>query len=628
MPSELSQPTESSENMMASRANQVDCAAPRPDYSEIQSWLTGNHDRQLNHVFGKSARGGAIYRWGCAVASGGAIDPLFVALSKLACQKTKSKGAGPELDIRSAADTFADSANSRALITTIDSSKAVVWAAALPALTLHLEEDRWWRLVSSLIQYRESILQRSHFSFPSHLLLGGELGLTLIRIAGFLPSCAALEPSAITAIAQWSDEPTESLTGAIEKPSDARLVLASVIRTKALLKTLGKETKQLVQAVNLMGDQLATWVAAMTIHTGSSAFSNAQSHDAIDDLGPHGLLAQAARFDRDSLPTAISVALGKKPDGGRLSWQVNLPETIHHDEQAKIAILMADWDVRRARTHLDYSGDQCRIEVFSGRTKVISGDWQTLIQVDGIEQQPASDWSEVCEHSDDDVHYLEIDQHWTGGMVLERQIMLVRDDRCLYIADAVLPEDTTDKRTRNIKYASRLPIAASVDTEELADTRELFLQKQSRSSRKNPKPQKPLALVIPLSASEWRVGPTNASLRQTEDNHLLLSTEGNGRLCAPIWMDFQKRRFNRPRTWRNLTVAENLRTCKPNEAVGYRVQAGSEQWMIYRSLTESTSRTVLGKHLIADFFSSRFDTGDGGHEVLLKVDDNEANDDE
>lgn len=131
---------------------------------------------------------------------------------------------------------------------------------------------------------------------------------------------------------------------------------------------------------------------------------------------------------------------------------------------------------------------------------------------------------------------------------------------------------------------------------------------------------------MPISASEWRVGPTDAMLKETQDGHLLLSTQGSGRLYAPLWLDFQQRRFKRKRTWRQLTIADQLRIVRRDEAVGYRVQVGSEQWTLYRSLAGHCCRSILGKHLITDFFASRFDPGDGSHDELLSVDDDESSD--
>ena len=88
----------------------------------------------------------------------------------------------------------------------------------------------------------------------------------------------------------------------------------------------------------------------------------------------------------------------------------------------------------------------------------------------------------------------------------------------------------------------------------------------------------------------------------------------------------EQRRFDRKRTWRKLTVADDLRIVSDAEAVGFRVQVGSEQWMMYRSLANQINRSVLGKHLVADFFAARFYASDGSFEELVTVDDNEPDD--
>ncbi len=306
------------------------------------------------------------------------------------------------------------------------------------------------------------------------------------------------------------------------------------------------------------------------------------------------------------------------PGSRAAAWygKLTCPTAIHHDPDAKLAVMFADWDVRRGRTHVDYSGEEVKIEVFAGRPKVFSGHWQTMIDVDGQEQQPSGDWTDACEYSDDDVHYLELEQPWTGGVFLQRQVMLLREDRCLLLADTILPRDRLESDSRSIKYVSRLPLSPSIEIDAEAETREIFLSDGRRRG-----------LVIPLSASEWRVGPTDAMLKETEDGQLLLSSQGRGRLYIPLWFDFQHRRFKRQRTWRQLTIADQLRIVRRDEAVGYRVQVGSEQWMLYRSLAERCCRSILGKHLISDFFASRFDPGDGSHDDLVTVDDNDSLDD-
>ncbi|MFG0262284.1 MAG: hypothetical protein ACF788_07830, partial [Novipirellula sp. JB048] len=163
--------------------------------------------------------------------------------------------------------------------------------------------------------------------------------------------------------------------------------------------------------------------------------------------------------------------------------------------------------------------------------------------------------------------------------------------------------------------SSRIPIASGVSAEFENETREVWLGDARRR-----------VLVMPLSASEWRVGPTTTKLEASEDDHLVWTAAGTGALYLPLWFDLQQRRFRRKRTWRQLTVGDERRLCEAHEAVGFRVQVGSEQWMIYRSLGARRCRTVLGKHLIADFFAARFDTGEGDYDELVTVDDSESSD--
>ena len=347
-------------------------------------------------------------------------------------------------------------------------------------------------------------------------------------------------------------------------------------------------------------------------HTGGTAFSDASMQDLKDDHAKDGLIDHAIEFNRESLKPAFAAAVGKPHGKGRLVWEIDLPETIHHDPQAQIAVGFPQWDVRRGRFHLNYSSEQMDVELFAGRRKVLRGQSQLRVELDDVEHHPQGEWEEVCQYSDDDVHYLELEQAWSGGIHVQRQLLSLRDDRCVLIADAILPSQGTDLADVAINYTASYPLDEGVELVPEDETREAFLHDGKRRG-----------MVIPLAASEWNVGPTNSTLVQTNDQHLQLATRGHGTLYAPLWFDFQQRRFDRNRTWRQLTVGDQLRLVGRDEAVGYRVQSGSEQWMVYRSLGQRCCRTVLGKHLIADFFCSRFDPSDGSHDELLTVDDSD-----
>lgn len=565
-------------------------------------------------IFGKAARGGSVYRWGFSAALGRSCDSQLRALSRMACDVRLGRKEVDGVEFPSVVDALIDRINGTSPLRPAESAEIVLWAASLPALTRVLDQGRWWHLLSSIQQFREAILQRGEPFSPAHLILGGELGLTLAWRLRDLPSCKRLQSSSIDALKEWCRRDDESVSSAIAGSTNGRLVLASLLRSLTLIEKIS--SSRIGKQPFRVGASLATWVTAMTTHTGETAFSSASEKDVRDDIGPHGLLVSATRLDPDSLRPALSAALGKKQSGGRLVWEIDLPESLHHDVESKVAVMFPDWDVRRGRTHVDYSGEEMRLEVFAGRSCAIAGKVQTLIELDDVEQQACGEWEELCEFSDDDVHYLEFEQPWTGGIKLQRQLMLLRDDRCLLLGDTVMTENGSFEKSRVIHYSSRLPIGRSIKIESEEETREAFFSDGSRRG-----------MIVPLAATEWRIGATDATLKETNDHHVLHSVKGQNRLYAPLWFDFQQRRFKRMRTWRQLTVADQLRIVGRDESVAYRIQIGSEHWMVYRSLGDLACRTALGKHLIADFYCSRFDPGDGSHDEMVTVDDNEPSDD-
>lgn len=568
----------------------------------------------IREVFGDSAKAGGIYRWGVAAAQGFACDAEWQWLSRFACGMRWTKAA-KDLDYAAATKAAIQRFGGWRSVSPLYCANAITWAAALPELTRRVDQQTWWDLLGSLQQLREAVMQRNATGTPPHLMIGAELGLTLAWRMADVPSCKRLEKSSLDAFAAWCECDDESVGGAIAGATDARMVLASIFRCQQII---GETTRRKVKKQQrVVAQSLATWVAAMTTTSGASAMSGASRQDVVDDLPPHGLLARASELDPETLRPATSAALGKSQSGGRLAWEVCLPDAFHHHEEAKVAVMFPDWDVRRGRIHLDYGGQDNRLELLAGRAAVISGRCETMIEFDGATQQPCGPWTASCEYTDDDVHYLELEQPWTGGIFLQRQWMIVRDDRCVLFADSIVPKDSASSRpSASIRYDCRLPLAAAIGVDPEPETRDLFLSNVKRRG-----------LVMPLSAGEWRAGASLVTLNATDDGHLHLSARGAHRLSVPLWFDFQQRRFKRKRTWRQLTVADDLRIVEPSEAVGYRVQAGSQQWMVYRSLGESACRSVLGKHLVADFFCARFDPSDGSFEELVTVDVNDLIDD-
>jgi hypothetical protein len=227
------------------------------------------------------------------------------------------------------------------------------------------------------------------------------------------------------------------------------------------------------------------------------------------------------------------------------------------------------------------------------------------VRLDGERLSPAKDasWEEVCWHSDDDADYLELEIELTRGVRVQRQMLLARDDRFLLLADAVLGVESGA-----LDYTSTLPLVEGVVFDPASETREGYLVGR-----------KPRALVFPLSLPEWREQTWRGGLTSTAGSlEFQCGHPVSRRIYAPLFFDLDPRRQVQPATWRRLTVAENRTIVPHEEAVGYRVQSGSQQWLIYRSLDERGNRTLLGQNLVSEMLVARFETS-GEIESLLEI---------
>ena len=603
---------------------------PPKQWASLQEQLARRLGKKsATRLFGDFAADGMVYRWGVAAACRGDVPVAVDLLSRFACcpNNNASLQTHPESLTLEAAQRLLQRPKfgENELV---EAATAVCLASCLPAFISHWSEADWFELLAMLQRHRAQTCEQNDLTSPVHLLIAGELGLTLAWRCADLPSCQRLlAPSAI-AVREYLDGGIETIDRLLQHPDMLRLVVASLYRCSVLCKRIAKS--KLKKRSNEIAAEIATWMAALTRHDATPALSRLSAKQLRDDLSGSpiqqeelsGLMLAASRFDSETLAPAIGASLGHGHTGGRLAWEVSLPESMWHSEQAGLAVMLPEWDVRRGRSYLRYDGEDVTVEIMGGRSVVFAGRHQTMIEIDGTAQLPKGGWECTCEYSDDDVHTIELEQQFTGGVVLQRQWMLVRDDRCLMIADAVVPRTPKEIPTladSSVRCVSRVPLAAGMTAVEEPETREIIL-KAGKKRR---------ALCVPLAAGEWRSGSTLCQMFVSEDNHLVLETSGRGAVYCPLWVDFQTRRFSRKRTWRTLTVAQDLQIVKRHQAAAYRVQIGSEHWVIYRSLLPQpeqqpapirTPQSFMGKHVVADFFAARFHPGDGGMEELVTVD--------
>lgn len=238
-------------------------------------------------------------------------------------------------------------------------------------------------------------------------------------------------------------------------------------------------------------------------------------------------------------------------------------------------------------------GAPLRIELQSGGETLLAGRWDLALERDGQPLPAPKAWSEVCRVREPGADYLELEAELAPGVRVERHLLVARDDRFALLADAALASQPAQWR-----YAATLTLAAGQRFEPAAASREGTLGGRS-----------PRARLLPLALPEWRDDPGAGALHAVAGG-VQWTHEARGRaLFAPLFVDLHRGRLSRPFTWRRLTVAQDLLPCPDDVAVGYRVQAGARQWLVYRALSSKGNRTLLGHNLVSGMLVARFAKG-------------------
>ena len=312
------------------------------------------------------------------------------------------------------------------------------------------------------------------------------------------------------------------------------------------------------------------------------------SESAIDT---RPLLDTLAASRRGTVRRTVAQLAGRgKADSGR-----TLPRDCV-DPTGTVAVLRSDWGKGAVRVLLDFGRPLHHLEIAGGESLVISGDWGWSVEADGTPLAPTGPWEVCCFESDRKASFLEVAAPLPGGLQAERQIVLLPRDRVVILTDSVTDAGAglpAEKRPDLLDYRGRLFLAGADAVAEV-ETREFRVGVGGRQWR-----------LLPLALPEWRSGAAHGALE--EDNRMLtLRHIGRGGRCsAPLWIDADPSRADRPLTWRQLTVADNRTNLQRHEAVGFRVQAGLEQWLLYRALDTPRNRTVLGCNVACEFLVGR-----------------------
>jgi len=485
--------------------------------------------------------------------------------------------------------------------------QAVALARALPELAQVLAAEEWWPLVDELAAVARDAAALPVLEQPLVAqLLAAELPLTLAYQLPELVHCrdllAASQQALAAGIVGLLDG--EGVLQQAHWPCQRPLV-AIWTRCRALQigingKVMDDETArqytlavcELVRATRADGGQVFGRGGKEKVELQEVQELLSAAYRSVPDLREE---KAAAKFQKSLAKTKTD---SKSSDSeSPLATEEEKPRDYTaasvNSEWAQVAIFRRSWKPREPLLACSYAKDQVTLEIAAGAETLFSGTWTGSLKIDGQTLAVLSPWREVCQISDKDVDYLELELQLERGFKIQRQMCLGRKERFVYLCDSVLGYDSG-----RLSYEQQLPLASGISAEQDAEMREITLTGK-----------KPRARVLPLALPEWRSEQRQGELRVGETS-LTLTTHTVGRnLCSPLWIDLDPQRHGKPLTWRALTIAENRVICPADVARGWRVQIAERQWLVYRALGGQGNRTILGHNMISEFLLAQFKDG-------------------
>jgi hypothetical protein len=337
---------------------------------------------------------------------------------------------------------------------------------------------------------------------------------------------------------------------------------------------------------------------------GRPAFSNGRANG-VCNVWSAAAASVPARRGASSLALQYLLSLGaerpRRPTPGRSKNGRPSPKLngivrrrqlnpVFQSDSSRLACLRSDWTPDANSLSVLHHRRFPKLELAARGKVLLSGDWEIEIRAGGENLAVAGPWSCSCWYTDEEGDYLELQARLSPEIRVERQLLLARKDDLLFLADAVI--GCGDAR---IDYTSRLPLVPGVEALPDSPTRECRLAGTAAHARLFP-------LGLPCERVLGSAGQFAGSQHGLE-----LRQSGIGGLYAPIVIDWNPARRRSPALWRPLTVGQNGAVVPAGCAAGFRLQVGTTQWLVYRSLsTILEPRTVLGQHTMYETMIGRF----------------------
>lgn len=322
---------------------------------------------------------------------------------------------------------------------------------------------------------------------------------------------------------------------------------------------------------------------------------------------PDEMLSAMLELSTDLTDQLILERTGKRPVKPRPN-RVALDRSLNSVSAWGGNFLLHDgWERNACKIAATYDASGFSIEVGKKKSLILGASFPEVSlsgQPLAIEGEPELLVS-LC---DDLVAFAEVQWTMSGGVKLQRHVILSLEDKCAWIGDVILPSDGGG---HEFDYSCRWPLAGGISTIAESETNEGYLYDGKKIR----------ALVIPPALKEWKAErptvTTRAGSLELEDTSFTLSQSGTGKaMYVPLFLDLSPRRSKRPRTWRQLTVAEKLEIVPADVAVAYRVQVGKKQFVMYRALGDAQNRTFFGENVNTELFFGRLEKDRSMTELL------------
>ncbi|QGJ72423.1 Hypothetical protein PBC10988_41440 [Planctomycetales bacterium 10988] len=487
--------------------------------------------------------------------------------------------------------------------------QALALAYHLPELCGKINSVFWWQLFGNLIAFvqlaEDQTLQQRH---PlAHQLLAGELPLVIAYLFPEIKNCRDLLNNLDKV---FDTRGTDVLLDGSGLPHGQfyhfhRGLLACWTRSRYLDEGTGRKSWNASAA-----DQYQLMVREML------RWSRADGHPILGKSKKEKYARDWIKYTLDITANDEDRAIANLHFGGsdvaptRHRSKKPRSEAFNHSEWAGLTLMRGDWNRSSVLFALNYHQSTFRTEFIWGHQSFWQGEEVLTLSIEGKELSPQTEWEPTCWYEDEEVQYLEIEAPFSETIRVQRQFVFAPKDGFLLMGDAILSEEVG-----KFHYKRVWPISSGVVVNFSSQHQDFQLSGAQRQAR-----------VLPLGIPEWKSDRTKKGTVHVDEKKLELTYETeSSRFFLPIWFDYSQTRIQVPLTWRKLTVAESLQVVGEDTAVGYRIQIGKKQWLLYRSLINSIPRTVLGQHLENEFLVARF-SKKGTTETIVEIEANKEED--